>query len=140
MRKEDRLELERFYEESPEAVLRQSFEQSEITWAAYRPDNLPVAIWGVAKAGEPEELRHVGIPWMIGTDFIKECYRDFLFFSRHFDFLMGRKFDMLINAIDAEYAGARRWLRWLGYEEGFTMKSVKNFEFIVMVKATRDVR
>jgi hypothetical protein len=137
MRQEDRLEIERFYEESPCDVLRFSFEQSVMSWTAYRPDGLPVAMWGVAKAPDKP---HVGIPWMIGTDYIAECYRDFVSFSRHFDITMSRYFHVLVNAVDVEYAGARRWLKWLGYQEGNTIKSIKNYDFVVMYKDTSNVR
>lgn len=137
LREGDRLELERFYEDPPEAVLHGSLLESRMAWTAIAPDDTPVAIWGAA--AWPTDPTY-GCPWLLGTDLIKESMGDFLWLSRRFVKVMDRQFLGLANLVDAQYAEAVRWLEWLGFQKGDTVKSRKNYDFIVMYKDQRNVR
>ncbi len=117
--------------------MRDSLKQSALAWTAFDMGGIPVATWGVAPF--PQDSRF-GVPWLLGTDAIGNSYRDFLRLSRHFDEIMSRWFLALANMIDAEYAGALRWLEWLGFSRGETVKSTKGYDFIIMHKDTRNVR
>lgn len=137
LRENDRLELERFYEEEPEEVLRNSLRDSALAWTAVSPDDSPAAVWGVA--AWPIDPRY-GCPWLLGTDRIKESYSDFLWLSKHYDQLMSQYFFGLTNLVDAQYSGAIRWLEWLGFKRGGFVKSRKDYDFIIMYKDIVHVR
>lgn len=137
LREADRLESERFYHEPPAEVLLRSLCDSVKAWTAIDPEGTPVAMWGVAEnCADPR----YGIPWMMGTDLISKSYSDFIWLSRCFDLEMSKMFHGLCNLVDVEYAGAIRWLKWLGYSKGDIVKSPRGYDFVLMYKDTKDVR
>lgn len=137
LREADRLEVERFYHEPPAEILLRSFRDSLMSWTAIAPDGTPVAMWGVAENSLDPRY---GIPWMMGTDLIMDSFGDFVWLSRRFDQVMSDAFHGLCNLVDAEYTGAIRWLAWLGYSKGDTVKSPKGYDFVLMYKDTQYVR
>lgn len=125
------------YLEPPGHVLRHSLDESILAWTAVSPEGQPVAMWGVSTLCEDTGI---GVPWLMGTDVIRESLRDFRWLSQYYDQVMCHYFDWMCNLVDAEYTGAHRWLKWLGYQKGITVKSPKGYDFIIMYKGTDDVR
>lgn len=131
LRDGDRLELERFFDASPEEVLAESVQKAHLCWTAAAPDGEPVAIWGVN--GHPAVAGY-GIPWLLGTPRIRESVVDFLSLSRRYFAIMSEPFDFLLNYVDADYDEALRWLMWLGFTPSGVSKSPKGFPFVLMGK------
>lgn len=73
----------------------------------------PICIWGL---GAGSLLGGVGGPWMISTPLIERFPRQFLRESRVQVAEMLGQFPILRGVVDARYAGALRWMRWLGFE------------------------
>lgn len=94
-------------------------------------------MWGIA--ANPEDA-YVGFPWLMGTDRIRENVGHFLWMSRHYDKIMSKYFNLLCNLVDAEYAEALRWLKWLGFTNAPPIKTKMGFDFIPMYKDTSHVR
>lgn len=59
-----------------------------------------------------------GVPWLLGSDLVRMHRRVFMAESRRLVARWLTWFDSLRNVVDARYAAAIRWLRWLGFEIG----------------------
>lgn len=57
-----------------------------------------------------------GVPWLLGSDLVRVHRRVFMVESRRLVAHWLTLFDALRNVVDARYAAAIRWLRWLGFE------------------------
>jgi GNAT superfamily N-acetyltransferase len=60
-------------------------------------------------------LAGIGVPWMLTGTPVDRRARDFLRLTRAGVTRMRNQFPRLTNIVHAEYAGAIRWLRWLGF-------------------------
>lgn len=114
IRPEDRLECERLGY-TAEAMVRRSLDRSVEKWAAVDGAE-PIAMWGITAASIAGEL---GCPWLLTTPGVDRHRRTFLRETRWW--VEHRALEMyprLVNLVDADYAKALRWLRWLGFTIG----------------------
>lgn len=90
-----------------------SWEASEMRQLYWGKSGKPVAVVGVVPAG-----RGVGIPWMLGTDEIKDMpltlYRE----SKTMLSRIKSRYESLQNLVDAENTVAIEWLEVLGFKFG----------------------
>lgn len=92
-----------------ERALRDSIQASE--WAVVATlDDEPVYI-----SGKTLWPTGAGCPWLVGTDLIKKCSREFLVTTRALADRMASENDLLTNLVAAENETSIRWLRWLGF-------------------------
>lgn len=75
----------------------------------------PFCMWGVEAASL---IGGVGYPWLLGSAVLDRFPRDFLRESRAGLAEMLETFERLDVFVDARYAKAVRWLRWLGFVAG----------------------
>lgn len=73
----------------------------------------PFCMFGVVRA---QQDRDVGVVWMLATDRILECKREFLRKNSHYVQAMRSQFKMLMNYVDDRNTVSKRWLEWLGFE------------------------
>lgn len=74
--------------------------------------NEPFCIFGVTRSTHDKD---VGIPWLLATDSLSACSREFLRQNSIYVQAMRREFRELINYVDDRNTVAKRWLEWLGF-------------------------
>lgn len=117
VREADRQEMWAFSCQTPEQVLEQSFEMSQLAFTGTL-DGVPVVMFGVVSASI---VGGTGRPWLIGTEaldrhsiiFLKRCRRQLDIFQMCFD--------RLENYVDVRNKRAIQWLKWLGFTFGETV-------------------
>jgi hypothetical protein len=117
LRKEDRIEMQRFWGMTPEQGLGFSFLSSNIVWTAFC-ENRPVAMFGVSK---DLQIPNGGTPWLLATDEFSKITKEFL---RDTEYYMGQCFEMyphLENVVDPANVKAIRWIKYSGLELGEVM-------------------
>lgn len=75
-------------------------------------DGIPVLMWGVVFESL---VGNIGTPWMIATKHLDQHAVSFLRRCRKPVLDMMKKYDTLINHVDARNICAIRWLGWLGF-------------------------
>jgi hypothetical protein len=114
LRAGDRAELSALSGRDPAELLIESVHASWET-TAYRCDEGLICIAGVAPLSL---IGTTGVPWLMGTDLVPRHRSAFLRHSREAMPRWLARFPILRNVVDARYAGAIRWLTWLGFEIG----------------------
>lgn len=112
MRHDDRDEIAAFGV-SPETALLHGLRQSLQSWTG-TVDDEPVCMFGFNRR---TMLSEVGIPWLLGTDRVREIPYAFLRKSRRItaDVIASGTFSRLENLVSANNELSIRWLRWLGF-------------------------
>ncbi|SIS72911.1 hypothetical protein [Insolitispirillum peregrinum] len=78
-----------------------------------------LAVWGLgAVAGEPD----VGGPWLLSTRSIERYRSALLRYAKAEIPAMHQRFPILRGVVDARYAGAVRWIGWMGFQYGPPME------------------
>jgi hypothetical protein len=70
-------------------------------------------MFGVVRSTSDKD---VGIVWLLATDRIKECSREFLRQNGYYVQAMRSQFKLLMNVVDDRNTQAKRWLEWLGFQ------------------------
>ena len=119
LRPADVLEVAAAGGETPQVALEESLRRSDVAETLLL-DGRPVAMWGVA----PDRERpfgcgpDAGIVWLLATGDVERipvafCRAVLAALQRH-----GGEYSALRNAVDARYATALRWGRWMGFRVG----------------------
>lgn len=120
---------------SPESGLLDSFRRSLWSRVAVTPSGRPIAAWGL---GLISALGGIGGPWMLSTRLIERHRKDFLRESRRQVAEMHALCPILRGLVDARYAGAVRWMGWLGFTFG-PAKMIGGAPFLPFERIARDV-
>lgn len=111
LRAPDRMEAERMGG-AVEPQIRDGIERSRLA-VLFLADDAPLCLMGIV---EPYVLRpDVGSPWLLGTPALDRHKKAFLRDTRRWLDEIREPYSLLFNYVDAEYTGAIRWLRWLGF-------------------------
>lgn len=113
LRAEDRAEVLALGVEPVDGLL-QSVAAAREAWT-WRADGLVICMAGVAPLSL---IGRTGVPWLLGSDLVPAHRRIFMVETRRAVARWLGMFDVLRNVVDARYAAAIRWLRWLGFEVG----------------------
>jgi hypothetical protein len=112
LRHADQLEMERGMGNAYDA-LHHSIERSKLCWV-FLDDDEPLCVAGLV---QPMLLApQIANPWLIGTEALRRHPKTFLRETKRWVEEWRRHYSLLFNYVDAEYAGAIRWLRWLGFD------------------------
>ena len=111
MREDDQRESLAMSGQPADWCLMHGFKYSDLCWVGLRGDE-PVCVFGVRRLSV---LSDTGIPWLLGTDAVREVKTTFLALSKPYvqDMLAGYK--RLENWVDARNKISIRWLRWCGF-------------------------
>jgi len=111
LRKSDRQEVWASSNKDVDDALQKSFEASTKCWNIVHGGRA-IAAFGVA----PNTMAsHIGSPWLLGTEEIKDVRISFLEASIEYTRYMIEDFEVLMNYVDARNTLSIRWLGWLGY-------------------------
>ena len=114
-READRRELWDICEMDPYTALFASLNAAESAWTGMA-DVIPVCMFGVSPAAG---LRgDVGIPWLIGTDFIDQYAKEFLRHNKRYVQIMLAHHKRLHNWVSCANIRSIEWLEWLGFTMG----------------------
>lgn len=136
LRAEDRAEIDALSGRDPAGLLVESVAAS---WEAttYRADGALICIGGVAPLSL---IGRTGVPWLMGTDLVPVHRKAFMRHSREAMPRWLAHFPVLRNVVDARYAEAIRWLRWLGFRFGLPMSiGVAGLPFLPFQMEAADV-
>jgi hypothetical protein len=111
VRVDDRCELWAAYCQTPEQVMVNALNLSNMAWAGLI-DDVPVCMFGVVPASI---LSNVGRPWMVGTKFLDVHPFVFLRRCKGCVKMMRERFESLENYVDVRNVKAIEWLRWMGF-------------------------
>lgn len=118
MRPEDAAEVLASGGYSPEEALVESLKVSSEAYTLLL-DGKPAVMWGVVAMPTRTILEPpTGVVWLLGGEAIRRRKRLFLRLSRVGVSLLLERYALLVNAVDARYVGALRWVRWLGFKVG----------------------
>lgn len=73
----------------------------------------PFCMFGVVRAKHDHD---VGVVWLLATDRIRDCSREFLRQNGQYVQAMRAQFKVLTNYVDDRNVVSKRWLEWLGFE------------------------
>ncbi len=99
----------------PAAALVESVSRAREAWTARTEDGRIICMAGVNPASL---IGQIGIPWLLGSELVSAHRRAFMVETRRQVARWQAMFPILRNVVDARYAEAIRWLRWLGFEVG----------------------
>ena len=114
MREEDRAEVKASGGYTPEAAALRSIQASTEAWAA-EWDGEIVACWGVV---ELNPLTRYGVVWALTGKLVEAHPKLFYKGSKEVVRDLRTRYSLLVNAVDARYARALRWVERLGFEVG----------------------
>lgn len=90
----------------------------------------PIAVYGIVPASS---LSDIGIPWLLGTERMKEIRIQFVKETRQYVQDMLLEFPHLVNYVDVRNKMSIRWLKFLGFEfseaEPFGMEGLPFHKF-----------
>jgi hypothetical protein len=95
----------------PLTGLKLSIASSLYAWSWF-VDGVPVCVFGV---GSLSLLGGEGVPWLLSSTLVERHWVPFLRHYKPFLRQMCDDFTCLANYVDARYALAIRWLRWMGF-------------------------
>ena len=101
--------------EGPSDSLLQSLASAREAWTARDARGRIICMTGVSRMSL---IGSTGVPWLLGSDLVTAYRRVFLVESRRMVAHWLTLFEVLQNVVDARYAAAIRWMRWLGFEIG----------------------
>jgi hypothetical protein len=114
MRQADRDEVFAMSGRTPVQAMDYSLARSDYAMAGL-VDGEPICLFGV---GSLSLLCSVGVPWLLGTDYVEKHYRVFAKNSKAVLANMSGRYSRLINAVDDRNELSKRWLAWLGFKIG----------------------
>jgi len=97
----------------PAEALRISLSNSQVAWAVSL-DGEVVAYWGHAPVSI---LGNIGVAWLLSTPAAEYHRVAFGRYSISFLTTLLHFYSEVLVQVDLEYHRARKWLRWLGFEE-----------------------
>jgi hypothetical protein len=129
----DRREIWHLSRSSPYDAFKTGYEVSD------RPlvieyKNQPIAMFGVSGVKES-----VGIPWMLGTDAIKDIKKAFLRECRDYVEEMHKDYSVLTNFVWSKNIVHIAWLKWLGFQFGETKSLGPDNELFIHFQKERHV-
>lgn len=134
MRPADKAEVRAAAGHSPRAALEFSLLRS--SWACTAlVDGRPEVMFGVA---DLNILAGVGAPWLLGTKAVETHSVIFLKESRHWHEQLFRRYNVLMNFVDARNTVSKRWLEWLGFKF-FDPVQMNGYDFIPFEMRRADV-
>lgn len=117
IREADRIEIEATHSEDTSILqaLFRSYRISTHCWTGIlEDDKKPVIIFGVAPISV---VGQEGAPWLVGTDRVKDCRRQFMQECKgYLDSMQAAYPQELHNFVDVRNDISIRWLKWLGFE------------------------
>lgn len=99
----------------PVEGLLTSLRSSQEAYTARAADGRIICMAGVSPA---TLTGPTGVPWLLGSDLVPVYRRPFMLETRAMVARWLTLFPVLRNIVDARYAAAIRWLRWLGFTIG----------------------
>jgi hypothetical protein len=116
---------------TPEECLLESLDTDSIgTWVGVFKGQ-PEIIFGCATTPDPS----IGVPWMLGTDALKDSPREFIQKCKLWVKGFSKQFPVLKNFVYAKNELHIRWLKWCGFEfiqlhekHGFAQEPFWEFE------------
>ncbi len=112
MNTKDAAEVWALAHRTPFEGLRMSEDYSVNATAVLSPEGVVLCAMGVASYSL---LASVGQPWFLGTCDVPRHAKALLRSSRSWVEHMQNNYDVLENMVDARYAEAVRWVKWLGF-------------------------
>lgn len=97
---------------SPQHALMSSFLSSRDISFTGLANGEPVLMFGVVP---PSPLGAVATPWALGTNALREHFREFVRRSKPVVETISLMFPVLENYVDARNIDAIRWLQWVGF-------------------------
>jgi len=128
LREEDRLEIERSGYPTALACLREMHQRSCRAWAAHEKSGEVIACWGLV-IGDP--VAGTGLPWLFTGRALQHHKKEFLRLSRASIAIMESTTPRLVIMVDARYAKAIRWAKWLGFEFSDPRPNQLGYEFVI---------
>ena len=111
MRKEDVEECWASNHLFPLEALLEGLGSTRACWTGlYRREAF--CMFGVVRA---KHDRSIGVPWLLATDRLNNCSREFLRRNSEYVQAMRHQFTMLVNYVDERNKTSKRWLEWLGF-------------------------
>ncbi|NSX54560.1 hypothetical protein [Parasulfitobacter algicola] len=99
------------YPSSVEALIK-SFKNSKKAITVLSQDGQAQMMFGVGWTRTPR----VGLVWLLASDYIFECQKTFLRYSRPAVNWMLEDHDLILNCVHDENTVSLNWLRWLSFE------------------------
>lgn len=96
---------------TPTEALMESLDRSTHAWTALDGDR-PIAMWGVTVE---DILAPSAVVWCLTGTGVDSHKRAFLRGSRAFVEYLRANYHDAWNIVDSRYAGALRWVKWLGF-------------------------
>lgn len=115
LRPADATEVLRMGEGSVASVLRRSIARSVEAYVFEDGDH-PLAVYGIVQPSAMDPM--YGVPWLVGTRHLAAHPKRFLRETRAQVAEWRTRYTVMSNMVDARYAPAIRWLRWLGFSIG----------------------
>lgn len=113
LRAEDRGEVMALGFDPLHGLLR-SLTAAREAWT-WRDDGKIICMAGIAPLSL---IGRTGVPWLLGSALVATHRRAFMVETRNTVARWLTLYDALRNVVDARYAAAIRWLRWLGFTIG----------------------
>ena len=110
LRKADRDEVMSATGKDPDIALIDAWKTSVFRWAILL-DGIVIGVFGVSETS----VKDIGVPWLLGTDKMKEIKISFVRQCKIYIDSMLDRFDRLINYVDARNTDSIKWLRWCGF-------------------------
>lgn len=101
--------------DGPAESLLEGLASAREAWTARDAGGRIICMAGVSRMSL---IGSTGVPWLLGSDLVTAYRRAFLVESRRMVARWLTVFEVLRNVVDARYATALRWMRWLGFEIG----------------------
>ena len=113
-----------------ESILTEGIEISSACFVAVDSDDIPHIIFGVS----PTSVSFTGCVWMVGTEAIKENWRQLLRETRQWVERLSTNYKLLINSVYVKNPIHLRWLKWAGFTfiKVFYVKGEPFAEFVLI--------
>ena len=112
IRDPDRREIWASSMSKPERVLLSGLRYSDFVMTGMA-DDVPVCMWGVV---QESLVGNVGVPWMIGTKHLDALAVTFLRRCREPLLQVLKRYDRLVNYVDARNTRTIKWLTFMGFK------------------------
>ena len=118
LRPADATEVLRMGEGPVASVLRRSIARSVEAYV-FEDGGHPLAVYGIVQPSAMDPM--YGVPWLVGTRYLTARPKQFLRETVAQMAIWRTRYTVMSNMVDARYAQAIRWLRWLGFSIGAPM-------------------
>lgn len=112
LREADQLEVYAATGRDPDKALRDAWKNSLHRWSIVWRGEI-IGLFGLSSLSL---MGRTGVPWLLGTDKMKEIKLTFVKQSVHFISAMLEIYPVLMNWVDARNTLSIRWLKWLGFK------------------------